>query len=79
MEDAAVAVVLDLDGRVDAAGGDEVDDAAIGLFRGDFDGLAWFEIIVEGDLEGFGAVEFEDFARLPFTELQRQDAHADEV
>ena len=79
MEDAAVAVVLDLDRRVDAAGRDEVDHAAVGFLGGDFDGLTRLEVVVEGDLEGFGAVEFEDVATLSFAELQREDAHADEV
>ena len=66
VQDAAVAVVLDLDGGVDAAGGDEVDSLAVRFNRGDFDRLTWFEVVAEGDLEGFAAVEFQEVAGLSF-------------
>lgn len=59
VEDSAVAIVDHFDGGIDAAGGDEVDDFAIGFASGDFDGLSWFEFIIEADIEGFCAVESE--------------------
>src|SRR5712691_1316443 len=79
VQDAAVAVALDLDGGVDTASGDEVDPLAVGLERRDLDGLTRFQVVVESDLEGFGAVEIKEFSRFTFAELQRQDTHADEV
>lgn len=79
VEDAAVAVVLNLDGGVDAAGGDEVDSLAVGLDGGHFDSLTWLEVVVESDLEGFGAVEFQEVAGFPFAVLQRENSHADEI
>ena len=47
VEDAAVAVVLDFDGGVDAAGGDEVDRGAVGFGGHDFDGLEPFHVVIE--------------------------------
>ena len=79
VEDAAVAVVLDFDGGVDAAGGDEVDRGAVGFGGHDLDGLEWLQVVVELDVEGLGAVEAQKFAVLSGAELERQDAHADEV
>ena len=74
-----MAVVLDFDGGVDAAGGDEVDRGAVGFGGHDFDGLERLEIVVELDVEGLGAVEAQEVAVLSGAELERQDAHADEV
>lgn len=74
-----MAVVLDFDGGVDAAGGDEVDGGAVGFGGHDFDGLERFQFVVELDVEDLGAVEAEEFAVLSGAELEGQDAHADEV
>lgn len=59
LEDAAVAVVIDFDGGVDAAGGEEGDFCAVFFGGDDLDVLAGFDVVVDEDVEGFGAVEEE--------------------
>ena len=66
MQNPAVAVVDDLNRRVDAAGGDEVDLVAVGLLCRDFDGLARFQLVAQADVEDFGAVEIEGLAAFAF-------------
>src|SRR5699024_11099356 len=82
LQDAAVAVVVGLTGCVDADHTVEVDAGAIVLRRRDLDsgrGRALVELRDAFDGEGLGAVEPERLSRLAGGELQRQDAHADEV
>src|SRR5699024_10708516 len=82
LQDAAVAVVVGLTGCVDADHTVEVDAGAVVLRRRDLDsgrGRALVELRDTFDGEGLGAVETERLSRLAGGELQRQDAHADEV
>src|SRR5262245_27224341 len=83
LQDAAVAVVLGLVGRVDADLGVELDRLAVGAPGADLDGAAGLErFAVElGDLdvEGLVAGEAEALRALALRELERQDAHADQV
>ena len=79
MQDAAVAVVVDFDGGVDAAGGEELDFGAIGFGGGDLDVLARGDVGGGVDIEGFLAGEAEGLGGVAFLEAEREDAHADEV
>ena len=79
MQDAAVAVVADLDRCVDAAGRDKSHDRAVGLAGDDLDGLLLFQVVVEGDFKFLGAVQAERLAAFAFAELQREHSHADQI
>ena len=59
MQDAAVAVVVDFHGGVDATLGGELDFAAVVLGGDDFDVLAGLDRIVDGDVKRLGAGEAE--------------------
>src|SRR4051812_43423533 len=78
-QDAAVAVVLDLDGGVDAADGGEAQGLGAGLARGHGNLAAGLERVGELEVEGLGAVEAEGLGGLAGGEVERQDAHADQV
>ena len=75
-----MAVVVDFDGGIDA----EFDLVGLfgAVFAGDGEGdiLAGLDAVAEaGDVVGFGAVEVERLRADAFGELEREDAHTDEV
>ncbi len=79
-EDAAVAVVFDFDGGVDAAGDGDVLLAAVGTGDAEGEGLARLEVVVQADeAVGLGAVEAEGLGGGAFLEAAGEDAHANEV
>src|SRR5690606_26059647 len=82
LHDAAVAVVARLTGGVYADLAVELDDLAIGLGRGDFDRPGDATLVELGDAserEGLRTGQAEGVGVLALGELQRDDAHADEV
>ena len=73
-------VVINLDGGIDAAGNG--DGFALAIGAGDAKGEVLLRLEARAqaeDVVGFGAVEFQGLRGGAFFELQRQDAHADEV
>ena len=75
-----MAVVVDFDWRIDAEFDRLLNFGAV--FAGDSEGdiLAGLDAVAEaGDVVGFGAVEVEGLRTDAFGELEREDAHADEV
>ena len=79
MQDAAVAVVLDFDRRIDSAGRDEVDHRAVSLAGDDFNRLLRLQVVGQSDLEFLGAVEVQRLTAFAFAELQRQDPGSPET
>src|SRR5207237_9017020 len=79
MKDSAVAVVFDLDGGIDAAGGGERDSLPVLTGGGDGDFLAGLEGIGELNVEGFSAGEAKSLASLAFLINQREHTHADQI
>src|SRR5688572_26476663 len=79
LQDPAVAVVLQLDGCIDAAGRHELDRVAFAIRDAYFHVLSRLERIVDEDLERADACEAKRRTVLAALEHQRQDAHADEV
>ena len=75
-----MAVVVDFDGRVDAEFDGLFEFGAVFAGDGEGDILAGLDAVAEaGDVVGFGAVEGERLCADAFGELEREDAHADEV
>ncbi|GIS63140.1 MAG: hypothetical protein CM1200mP2_53650 [Planctomycetaceae bacterium] len=60
VQDTAVAVIVDLDRRIDAAGDDEVHHRAVLAGGGDLDGLLRLEVIGKGNVVGLGSVEVQE-------------------
>src|SRR5579863_9227244 len=77
-QDAAVAEIFALLGRVDTHAHFEADRAAAGR-RGDDDGAAGVDAVEAGDLVALAASQAERLAVATVDELQRQHAHADQV
>ena len=46
MQDSTIAVVVDFDGRIDAAGGDKVHGSPIIARGGDLDGLLRLQVVI---------------------------------
>ena len=75
-----MAVVVDFDGGVDAEFDGLFEFGAVFAGDGEGDILAGLDAVAEaGDVVGFGAVEVERLRADAFGELEREDAHADEV
>ena len=75
-----MAVVVDFDWRIDAEFDRLLNFGAVFASDGKGDILAGLDTIAEaGDVVGFGAVEVERLGADAFGELEREDAHADEV
>jgi hypothetical protein len=69
-QDAAVAVVFDLDGRVDAGGDGHLLLCAVGAMDDEGQGLARGELVGQAkDIVGLGAVEFQGLGGGAFREL----------
>src|SRR5262245_48534219 len=80
LQNAALLVVVEFDGGVDADMGVARLDAAAGGRGADSDLAAGLEVVAQaGDLEGLFAGESQRLPGLAFEELQRQDAHVDQV
>ncbi len=82
LQDATVAVVIRFAGGIDAYDCVEHDLLAVLARRRDLHGLrgdALVELLDAFDVEGLGAVELERTCGLADRELQRDNAHADEV
>src|SRR5580704_5606901 len=79
LEDAAVFVVIDFFGGVDAGDYGEFLLAAVGGFRGDLNVFARRESCDAFDVEDFVASEAVGVARFAWLEFERENAHADEV
>ena len=75
-----MAVVIDFDGRIDAAADRNFFHFAIGAGYLEGELLRGTEFFVEADdVEDFGAGEVQSLGAHAFVELQREHAHADEV
>ena len=73
-------VVVDLDGRIDAAGDGDVLHGAVFARDLEREVLLGLEVRVEAhDVVGLAAVELQGLRGVTFLELQREHAHADEV
>src|SRR5690606_26699666 len=79
MEDAPVAVVVDLDRGIEAAGHLEGERGAVGPPGGDAEALPRSQRFGGEDVVGLGAIEAEHHRVVPADELQRQYAHAHQV
>jgi hypothetical protein len=79
VEDAAVLVVADIDGGVEARAGGEVEAAAVLALGGDGDGLAGEQLGGHLDVVRLATREPELFGVLTVREDQWQHAHADQV
>ena len=71
--------VLNLYRRVYAGDGGELSFFAVFARGSDFDLGPGFQARDAFDVEGLGAIEAEALGALAFDELEREDAHADEV
>ena len=75
-----MAVVVDFDGGVDAEFDGLLEFGPVFAGDGEGDILTGLDAVAEaGDVVGFGAVEVERLRADAFGELEREDAHADEV
>ncbi len=73
-------IVVDFDRRIDAEFDGLLNFGAVFAGDGEGDILAGLDAVAEaGDVVGFGAVEVERLGADAFGELEREDAHADEV
>src|SRR5688572_5018797 len=79
LEDAAVEEIFQFVDGIDAAAGEEGFGAAVGAGEFDLNLLTRAEAADAGNGEGFVALEAERFAGHAVRELERQDAHADQV
>src|SRR5579871_1466126 len=77
LQDAAVFVVVDFFGGVDAGGDGEFFLGAVGGFRGDLDVFARRERRDALNIEDFVSSEVERFARFAWFEFEREHAHTD--
>src|SRR5690606_41552132 len=78
-EDAAVAVVVDLNGCVEAAGDLEGERCAVAPARVDLDALTRRQRFAGQDVVGLGALEAQYRGALTFEELLWQHSHAHQV
>src|SRR5581483_7057037 len=79
-QDSAVAVVIDLDRRVDAQAQRDGGSLAVGVRDAHEHLLAGLEVFVDTDkIECFRAIEFERLGVGAFGELQWKHTHTDEV
>src|SRR5690606_18312024 len=70
VEDPTIAEVFDLDRGVNPGDGVEPDLGPVGTGRCHPDGLTWLQVVVEGDVEGLGAIQSEDIGILAIQESQ---------
>src|SRR3954471_23748149 len=79
LQDSPVAVVLQLDWRIDSAGRQKLDRAAFLVGDGYLHLLAGHQVVVDVDLEGAKTRQSQAAAVLAALEDERENAHADQV